>query len=248
MRRSSVPVSAVCAMLLSALALTARAQEGQPPTSPSEAAATAGVGAAPASEPHASSLGVVDFEGVMARSAAFREFQARFEARRRQAQRGFAALEADLRDAEAQLAQDRPQLEPDLYLQRRRAFEQQVGQAQATAQQLRAGLDEARQRAEAAIRNRLFEVISEVAADRRLRMVLDRNDVLIFDPALDLGEAAVRLLDERLQTVDVSVPDLPSALAAAMADLEDQPVPPSAAEGGTLGGASNGTRQTPGLE
>src|SRR5512143_2985118 len=93
--------------------------------------------AAPAAALLAPKIIVIDFQGVVRESAAARTIQQQINDLRTSYQEEFGAIEERLRNAEAQLTQDRETLSPDEFIERRRAFEQQITNAQREAQSRR---------------------------------------------------------------------------------------------------------------
>lgn len=197
--RHIVAAGAVLAIVLIQPCGTAQAQADRPAAGPE-----AGSGPATPAQPiMVPKIIIVDFQGVIRESAAARTIQQQINGLRTTYQEQFGAIEERLRHAEAQLTQDRETLPPDEFLERRRAFEQQVTEAQRDAQTRRASLDQALDVAMDRVRTALLEVIARLAHDRGVNIVLAKQQVILADRSLDLTDQALARLNQVLPSVTV---------------------------------------------
>ena len=148
---------------------------------------------------------VVDFQEALREADAARSVQRQLDGMREAYQETFFAIEEELRTAEAQLAEDRTTLSPAEFAERRRTFEQRVTDAQREAQTSRAALDRALERAMGTVRQRLVDVIAEMAREHGATIVLNKAQVILVDRSLDLTDDALARLNEALPTVDVTL-------------------------------------------
>lgn len=150
---------------------------------------------------------VVDFQRVVRESAAAAAVRAQIDGLRDAYQEQFGRIEEELRAIEAELTEERPVLRDEEFLQRRRAFEQQVIEAQRQAQYRRAALDRALDEAMDRIQSALLDVIAGIAERQRANIVLSRSNIVMVDQALDFTAEALAELNAEMPYVDVVVPD-----------------------------------------
>jgi len=149
---------------------------------------------------------VVDIQQVQQQSLAAQGVQRALEAQRETFQREIQAQEDRLRAAEQELAERRGELSQDQFAQRRREFEQQVIEGQREVQARSRALEQALSEGMRAVQQRIMQIVAEVALERGADIVLARNQVLIFDRALDVTQVVVERLNAQLPSVDVPVP------------------------------------------
>ena len=150
---------------------------------------------------------VVDFQRIVRESAAAATVREQIDELRTAYQGEFAAIEEQLRAAEAELTNQRPVLPDEEFLRRRREFEAQVTEAQRQAQYRRAELDGALDNAMNRIQSSLLDVIAEIAERQRANVVFNRSNVVIVDQELDFTDEALEELNAVLPHVDVVVPE-----------------------------------------
>ncbi|MEM8916654.1 MAG: OmpH family outer membrane protein [Pseudomonadota bacterium] len=153
---------------------------------------------------------VVDFQGVVRRSAAAVSIQKQVSFIQRNFQAKYQDLEERLRDMESELAQLRGTLSEDEFVDRRREFEREVTVRQREAQTQRTRLDEALNQSMALVRATALEIIAEFADDAGAGLVLNRADIIMSDRDLDRTVEILAELDRRLPTVEVDL-QIPAA-------------------------------------
>ena len=150
---------------------------------------------------------VVDYQRVVRESAAAAAVRAQIDAFRTTYQEEFARIEEELRALETELTELRPGLSDEEFVLRRRAFEQQVTEAQREAQYRRAALDRALDVAMERVQSALLDVIAVIAEEQGADLVLNQADVVMVDQELDFTQAALARVDEVLPYVDVVIPE-----------------------------------------
>ncbi len=150
---------------------------------------------------------VVDFQRIVRESDAAATVREQIDELRTAYQGEFAAIEEQLRSAEAELTNQRPVLPDEEFLRRRREFEAQVTEAQRQAQYRRAELDGALDNAMNRIQSSLLDVIAEIAERQKANVVLNRSNVVMVDQELDFTTEVLEELNAVLPHVDVVVPN-----------------------------------------
>lgn len=164
-------------------------------------------GGGPAGRAAASDIAVIDFQRAVRESSAAQAVQEQLATLRRAYQDEFGQIEQDLRAIEQELTEARDRLPDAEFAERRREFERRITEAQRRAQARRSVLDRALDEAMGRVRSTLLEVVAEIAGDRGVRIVLNKQQVVLADRALDITEAALGRLNEVLPTVVVELPD-----------------------------------------
>ncbi|WP_207478811.1 OmpH family outer membrane protein [Arenibaculum pallidiluteum] len=149
---------------------------------------------------------VVDIQAIQQESAAAKAMQKQLDAQREAYQKEIASQEERLRNADQELNKQRPLLSADAFAQKRRDFEQQVVEVQRNVQVRRRAYDQAAQEAMNQIRTAAFEIITNVAGERRANLVLPRQQVLLVEKGLDVTDIVMERLNKKLPTVKVTVP------------------------------------------
>ena len=147
---------------------------------------------------------VIDYQRILEEAKAAQSIAAQIESRRRTFQDEISREEQRLREADQAFAKQRSLLTPEALSEKRRAFEQEVAEVQQLVQQRRRTLDRASAQALNEVDKALIEIVTGIARERGITLVLQRSQVLFFANAIDLTEEVLVELDQRLP--DVRVP------------------------------------------
>lgn len=151
-------------------------------------------------------IAVVDMQQILQESAAAKDIQRQLDAQRDTYQGEISAQEEKLRAAEQELARQRSILSQEAFLQRRREFEQQVAEVQRNVQARKRLLDQAFADSMKQVRDNLLQIVADVAAENGATLVLAKQQVVIVEKSLDMTEAVMKRLNEKLPNVAVSIP------------------------------------------
>ena len=150
-------------------------------------------------------IGLIDLEGVLRASAGAARVRDLLDEQRREFQREFAAREAALQETERLLVAQRDDLDEEEFARRLAAFETSVTQIQKEIQYRREAIDVAFQEAQSKLRNLAIQIVTELAQEKKLDLVLVRDSALIFLPRLNLSDEVLRRLDERTKNARIEV-------------------------------------------
>jgi outer membrane protein len=118
--------------------------------------------------------------------------------------------EKDLRAADQDLQQQRTLLSADAFAERRRTFEQQVGESQrymaARKHQLDLAFADGMHQVELALNG----ILKDMAAERGLNIIIPKNQLLLADEALDITDDVRQRLDKKLARVAIKLPPMPA--------------------------------------
>ena len=147
--------------------------------------------------------GIVDVNGVMDRSVAINKIREVIDEETRKFQEIIERENDELRQAEADLTAQRDILDENEFNRRKKDFENRVLRIQQDVQIQRRNFDKVLRQADDQVRKLLLQIISEIASERGFSIVLQRQDVVIFDTGFDISDEVLVRLDE--QTKDVKI-------------------------------------------
>ena len=124
---------------------------------------------------------------------------------RREFQREFAAREAALQETERRLVAQRDQLDEAEFARQLAEFEAEVTQIQKEIQYRREAIDVAFQDAQSKLRDLAIQIVTELAQEKRLDLVLIRESALIFRPSFNLSDEVLLRLNERTRNATFEV-------------------------------------------
>jgi len=152
-------------------------------------------------------IGVVDSDRLLQESLSAKGVRLERDKYINQYQSEVKDAEAELRVEDQELSQQRSVLAPEVFAQRAQAFQQKLSEYQVEVKDKQERLDFAYQQAMQEIGNTMVVVASEVAKKRGINVVMTRNQVLIFDPSMDITNAVLEGLNQRLATVAFQNPE-----------------------------------------
>jgi Skp family chaperone for outer membrane proteins len=155
---------------------------------------------------------------VVSRDRVLRETVAARELREAERQLSVAfqvrvdAVKQQLADEEANLARERPQLPPEDFAERARAFDLKSRHVRRESQRQAAQLQQAVRRARDELVSHLAPILIRVVRTHEADIVLEAEQVLIASPAVNVTDEVIRLFDETVTPPEVLMPDLPDLL------------------------------------
>lgn len=213
---------AVAAMLCLAAPALAQFQPGAPPVTPKPPATQAPAASqAPAAPKPGTSqplpvpvIAIVDLDRVMRESTAYQKAAAQIEKMRETTSENLRQRENELRDAEQDLARQQRLVTPEVFDQKRRDFQRQVGEAQQLAQNKKRELEVASNGAMSQIRKMIVQVVTDIARERGVNLVLPRAAVILEAPAFDVSNDVIVRLNQKMPSVAVAAPEQAAKPAA----------------------------------
>ena len=161
-----------------------------------------------------SRIGLIDLDGVIRSSTGTAKVRELLDKQRVLFQQEFAEREAELQQTERELTSQRGVLADDVFAEKLSQFEADVATVQKEIQYRREAVDIAFQEAQSKLRKIALEIVTEVAGERRLDLVLVRDSALIFLPTLNISEEVLRRLDERTKNARLEVTIAPPVEAS----------------------------------
>lgn len=152
------------------------------------------------------SIGVIDIQRILAEATAAKGARAERESYLKSYQEQARKEEQALHEAQAQLAREADQ-QSEAFKTKRQEFERKVGAFQARFATLRQNLDRAMAQALAQVQDVVIRKADEVAGERGINLVLYKNQVLLFDPRMNMTDEVLRRVDADLTKVTFPNPE-----------------------------------------
>lgn len=150
-------------------------------------------------------IGLADLNGILRAADANVKVRELLDTQRQKFQDEFSLVEAELQQTERDLMSKRELLSADEYDRQIKAFQARVTQLQKDIQRKRQAIDNAYQKAQSDIRAEALSIITEIARDMNLDLVLNRDASLIFLPHLNISDEVLTRLNERTKNARIEI-------------------------------------------
>jgi Skp family chaperone for outer membrane proteins len=189
-----------------------------------------GVAGAQAQSRPAAVFGVVNTDRILQDSLAAKGVRLEREKYAQTYQTQIKDEEAKLRAEDQELSSQRSVMAPEVFQQRAQAFQQKLAEFQNQVRDKQERLDFSFQQAMQEIGNTIISVSQEIAKQQGITAVAAHNQLLFFDPGMDITQPVLERLNQRLGSVKFQDP----------ATLQAPQAAPAAAAGGAAAPAVGG--------
>jgi Skp family chaperone for outer membrane proteins len=167
----------------------------------------AGTPAAPAAADEPLKIAVVDVGMVFRESAAVKSINTQLRPYLESFRADAAKVEQELRDSQDELARRQATvLTPDASVAERHDLEQRALEAQEKVVRRKHSLDQAQTAAMRKVETTLNKIVLQIFTERKLTLILRRDQTAFFNPALDITKEVITRLDQQLPTVEIAAP------------------------------------------
>ena len=150
-------------------------------------------------------VGLADLNGILRSADANVKVRELLDTQRQKFQNEFSLIEAELQQTERDLMSKRELLSAEEYDKQIKAFQARVTQLQQDIQKKRQAIDNAYQKAQSNIRTEALSIITEIAREMNLDLVLNRDASLIFLPHLNISDEVLTRLNERTKNARIEI-------------------------------------------
>ena len=150
-------------------------------------------------------IALVDIGGVLRAADANNRVRELLDGQRAKFQEEFRAIEVDLQQSERDLLAKRELMAKDEYDKLVTEFQARVSSVQKEIQYKRGSIDNAYQKALSNIRRLAMEVITKIASERNIDLILKRDASVIFLPHLNISDEVLTRLNERTKNARIEV-------------------------------------------
>lgn len=154
-------------------------------------------------------VGTIDISAVLRASEATEKVRRLLDGKRAEFKEEFAQKEAELVLKEQELQSKRDIMSQDAYRNEVQKFQNDVAEIQRQIQFRRQSLDNAFQQAQDKIRQLALKIVTEIANERRLDFVLNKDNVLVFRNKLDITQNVLQVLNERTKNARLELDETP---------------------------------------
>ena len=162
-------------------------------------------------------VGVVDTQRIMRDSSATKSIGDQIAKLRVTYQQEITKQENELRTAEQELNRQRTIISPEAFAERRRAFEQRVGNLQRDVENRKRELDKSVQVAMGSVQKELNTIIGALVEERKLTLVLPKSQTIYHSPQMEVTDEVMKRLNSKLPSIKVPPPAPVAATPAAPA-------------------------------
>ena len=150
-------------------------------------------------------IALVDISGVLRAADANNRIRELLDGQRAKFQDEFRAIEVELQQSERDLLAKRELMAKEEYDRLVTAFQARVSSVQKEIQYKRQSIDNAYQKALSDIRGLAIEVITKIASEREIDLILKRYASVIFLPHLNISDEVLTRLNERTKNARIEV-------------------------------------------
>ena len=154
-------------------------------------------------------VGTIDISAVLRASEATEKVRRLLDGKRAEFKEEFAQKETELVLKEQELQSKRDIMSQDAYRNEVQKFQNDVAEIQRQIQFRRQSLDNAFQQAQDKIRQLALKIVTEIANERRLDFVLNKDNVLVFRNKLDITQNVLEVLNERTKNARLELDETP---------------------------------------
>ena len=152
-------------------------------------------------------VGTIDISAVLRASEATEKVRRLLDGKRAEFKEEFAQKETELVLKEQELQSKRNIMSQDAYRNEVQKFQNDVAEIQRQIQFRRQSLDNAFQQAQDKIRQLALKIVTEIANQRRLDLVLNKDNVFVFRNKLDITQNVLEVLNERTKNARLELDD-----------------------------------------
>ena len=153
-------------------------------------------------------LGVIDMRNIIQRSNAMTIIRAALDEQNAKFQAAISAEELALRQAERDLNAQQSELTEAEFSVLLKEFEERVATIQRSIQNQKNSFDRSIQQAQNQLEQELLKIVSEIAKENSLSVVLQRQNVVIYNNALDITDDALKRLNEKTKNLKLTRQDI----------------------------------------
>jgi Skp family chaperone for outer membrane proteins len=129
-----------------------------------------------------------------------------------------------LRHESETLQQQASSLSPDALNKKKQELQQKLNEFNKNVQSKRQALERSDAEASEKLQTVIRDIITEMAAERKVNLVFQSTQLVMFSPGFDVTDTVLQKLDERLSSLTVNIVEEP--VASGPAPAAEPAVPP----------------------
>ena len=150
-------------------------------------------------------IGVVDMKKILAQSKAYQSLVDQFENVRRKQRNTFTKQQDIIRDEESELLKKKNILSKEVYAEKVKALNVKINELKSKQQSEGKKFEIGFDRSTKKIQGALVDVLSVLANNNKLNLVLAKSQVILVGKEIDITDKAISELNKVLPKVDLKV-------------------------------------------
>ena len=146
-------------------------------------------------------IAVVDVRKLVEESAAGKSIQTVLKTKRDALQKEANAFEKKMREDEQAVIKSSKESKPEEFAAKKKAFEENFVKTRQSILKRTTDLDNQRKAALRKLQEHIGAVTADLADEKKIKLVVDRELVVIVDQSLDMTDAALKALDARVKSI-----------------------------------------------
>lgn len=146
-------------------------------------------------------IAVVDVRKLVEDSDAGKSIQTALKAKRDALQKEANAFEKKMREQEQALIKSRKDTKAEDFEAKKKAFESEFVKTRQSILKKTTDLDNQRKSALRKLQENIAKVTADIADERKIKMVVDRELVVIVDQTLDLTDVSLKALNAQIKSI-----------------------------------------------
>lgn len=155
--------------------------------------------------PASAQLAVVDMQQILSDSAAAKSILAQLKDQRAAIEKDIKGMEEGLKKDEQALIKKKEGAKPEEFAAARKEFEKKLIESRTKVQKRRHAADEAFNKAISELRENIVTVVSDIAAEKKIQLVITKQNVVIGDKSLEITDEVMKALNAKVKTIKVKI-------------------------------------------
>lgn len=151
------------------------------------------------------SIAVVDMQQILSESAAAKDILAQLKTHREKMDKEIKSIEESLKKEEQALIKAKETAKPEEFAKLRQAFESKLIESRTKVQQQRKSADASFNKAIAELRENILAVVTEMATERKIQLVITKQTVIIGDTSLEVTADVMTKLNAKIKSIKVKL-------------------------------------------
>jgi outer membrane protein len=156
-------------------------------------------------------IGVVDMMGLVEKSEAGKSILAQMKSRTGILDQEAAGFEKQILTEEQAVRERMKGLNMEQKKAETKAFEQKFSKTRDELLKKTEQLEQSRQKAMSSLQNHIAQITAEIAAERKIQLVIDREFIVISENALDLTPEVLKRLNAKVTSIPLSSSSAPKS-------------------------------------
>lgn len=148
-------------------------------------------------------IAVVDMQEILNKSDAAKNILDQGKAQREKLAKEIKAIEDSLKKDEADVIKKKDTAKPEEFAVMRKDFEKKLLDARAKVQAKRKSTDDAFNKAVAELRDNVMAVIGVISTEKKIQLVITKQNVVIGDKNLDITAEVMSKLNTRIKAIKI---------------------------------------------